>query len=227
MLSTTSSSQLKQISKSVLLADLYDGRLQSLTVKGKPQYQLNGNYYDPTNDWTDIIPPGTIMLWPSSADQYPIPPNFHACDGSIQGGATWDYQRLYKVLGTAYSFQSVTTASSYLLPYLPPITIGGGNNPVTVYNNIQAVSLTGTNATFSVEVRDNTYRVSMTNPGTGYLPNVSITIPGSNVGGNIVTNDILINILTTSTNFGIGNYSYTGIPAPVGGVKQAQFIIKL
>ena len=224
---TTSSSQLKQISKSNLLADLYDGRTYNQSIVGKPKYVLNGALYDPANDWTDIVPPGTIMLWPASADQYPIPPNWHACDGSIQGGSSWDYSRLYKVLGVSYSYQSLTTASSYTLPYLPPVVIGGGDIPVTVYSNIVPVSTTGTNAAFNVEVGNNRYTVTMMDPGVGYIPNMSLIIPGNYVGGNIVTNDITIDILTTGTNACISNFSYSGRPAPLGGIKQAQYIIKL
>jgi hypothetical protein len=55
------------------------------------------------------------------------------------------------------------------------------------------------------------YEVTVLNPGSGYTVGQTITVPGRNLGGETVTNDLTITVTSIDENGGILTISWTGI----------------
>ena len=224
---STGSTALKQVSKSVLVADLYDGRIKDLSVVGN------------INPYSDIVQPGTIIVWPDQQSLSPyqtytnqLPKGWVLCDGSEYGESSGDHKRLSDVIGTLYGSDYV---GGFKVPNIPDIWISDSQGyaiPPTVYTGLTTYIdlVPDTNgATFTVEVRDNKYSVSLTAPGTNYTATTMLTIPGITVGGLTPDNNISVTVASTGTGFSIASYSYIGNPATPSGIqtRRGRYIIKL
>ena len=90
------------------------------------------------------------------------------------------------------------------------------NNATTTFtgqNGINANDFVGSAATFTVTNTAGTYSVAVTQAGSGYAVNDTITIKGSNIGGVDTTNDATITV-TAVTGGNIDTATITGTSAP-------------
>lgn len=202
----TSNAVLKKISRRDFLAELYDNRPNIYT----------GN---PDTVYNDIIPVGTIFLWPNN-----VPPaNFLKCDGSNYTQADPRYTRLHDKIGTTYGYQTAYNVD-FNVPNLPPVLTN--SVPKTYVKVSPFLSTTGTGATFDVSIIEGKYQISLSSVGTSYTATTLCQIAGTQVGGATPINDIAITVLSTATNGAISGYSYVGNPA-LNGAVQLTYIIKL
>jgi hypothetical protein len=83
--------------------------------------------------------------------------------------------------------------------------VGVASTGTASYTGLTGTSSgSGTDATFTVARSSNTYTVTVTAPGSGYAQNEEITILGSSLGGDDVTNDLTITVATLTTTLGAG-----------------------
>jgi microcystin-dependent protein len=203
---TSASAVLKKISRQDFLAELYDNRPNIYT----------GN---PDTVYADIIPAGTIFLWPNN-----VPPaNFVKCDGSNYTQADPRYSRLHDKIGTTYGFQTAYNVD-FNVPNIPPVVtsfVSKNYARVSPY-----LSTTGTGATFDVGIVNGRYHITLASVGTNYTATTLCQIAGTQVGGATPANDISITVLSTATSGAISSYNYIGSPA-LNGASQLTYIIKL
>jgi len=107
-------------------------------------------------------------------------------------------------------------------------------NPSHFYGSLTGAysGIVGTGATFDVErngqvgsVAASYVNVNIGNSGSGYSPTETITIPGTSVGGTSPANDIVITILTVSTNGSILTFSFTGTPSTFAANRGSNFSV--
>jgi hypothetical protein len=203
---TSASAVLKKISRQDFLAELYDNRPNIYT----------GN---PDTVYADIIPSGTIFLWPNN-----VPPaNFVKCDGSNYTQADPRYSRLHDKIGTTYGFQTAYNVD-FNVPNLPPVVTSAVSKNYARVSPF--LSTTGTGATFDVGIIDGRYHITLATVGTNYTATTLCQIAGTQVGGTTPANDIAITVLSTATSGAISSYNYIGSPT-LNGALQLTYIIKL
>jgi hypothetical protein len=81
----------------------------------------------------------------------------------------------------------------------------------TYYYGVQSTGGSGSSATFDIIRQYGQYSLSVANSGTNYIYGNTLTIAGSLLGGTTATNDISVRVLSTSTNFGVGGFTSSGI----------------
>jgi hypothetical protein len=107
---TSANAVLKQISKQDFTADMYDGR------------SINGQIVGNQATFNDILPPGTIILWPSAV--LPSTISWVFCDGTTYLKDGPAYARLYSIIGDYYNDGTNTIGVNYKVPNIPGPTTG-------------------------------------------------------------------------------------------------------
>ena len=228
---------LKSITKQDLVADIHDGRLIPDLLTGIPSvYGRQGKLAQ----FTDVVPPGTIMLYTNAIDNYKLVPedSWVLCDGAFYGIDDPRYTRLFKVIGFTYGIESA--GAQFHVPNIPPLLVTDNSSKgagtalmpaATVYNGLTGKigGFPDTNgAAFNVEISNNKYSVTLASTGIGYTTLTQVSIPGNlfvSMGGETPKNDILVTVLNTGTDFSITGYSYQGIPPQIG--ISVPYLIKL